>query len=369
MGASACYFLAKRGCKVLGIDQFDIPHEQGSHTGQSRIIRKAYFEHPDYVPLLDSAYKNWKEFEAETGSRIYYETGLVYFGDAQSDMMQGIKRSASLYKVPLEKIAAAPAAKRFTQFNIPTGFETLFEPGAGFVTPEKAIKLYAEYAKNKGASIHTNETVIEWKKEGKDVVVITGKDVYRCRKLVITAGAWTGKLISSLADKIKVTRQSVAWIKPRKEKDFALNNFPCWMIADDKKPGCYYGFPVLPMAEFGQPEGLKIAYHYPATITDPDKVNRGLANDDRKELDYFLDKYMPGVFDSTVSFKTCLYGNSPDENFIIDKLPGYEEHVVVACGFSGHGFKFVSVVGEILADLALEGTTIHPIGFLNARRF
>ena len=369
MGSSACYFLAKRGYNVLGIEQFDVSNEMGSHTGQSRIIRKAYFEHPDYVPLLDSAYKNWKDFEAETGTKIYYETGLSYFGNPQSDMMQGIKRSASLYNIPLDKIDSASAANRFSQFKIPTGFETLFEPAAGFVTPEKAIKLYADQAKKNGASIHAREKVLEWKTQGKEIEVITDKTAYRCRKLVIAAGAWSGKMISSFSDKIKVTRQLIAWLKPKRENDFALNNFSCWMVADDKKPGCYYGFPILPVAKFGEPEGLKIAYHYPGSVTDPDNVNREPLAKDIKDLEYFLEKYMPSVSDSMLSVKTCLYGNSPDENFSIDKLPGYEDNVVVAGGFSGHGFKFVSVVGEILADLAMDGATKHPIRFLNARRF
>jgi len=141
------------------------------------------------------------------------------------------------------------------------------------------------------------------------------------------------------------------------------------MIADDLKPSVYYGFPALPVAAFGEPEGLKLAHHYPGTVTDPDNVNRQTNAGDEENLKYVLDKYLPGAFDSVLSAKTCLYANSPDEHFIIDKLPGYEDHVTIACGFSGHGFKFVSVVGEILADLAIEGKTKQPIEFLNAKRF
>jgi sarcosine oxidase len=368
MGSSTCYFLAKRGYKTLGIEQFDIPHENGSHTGQSRIIRKAYFEHPDYVPLLNSAYKNWAEFEEETGTKLYYQTGLVYFGRPGTEMMSGVRRSASLYDIPLEKLDPSSASKRFHQFRIPAGFEILFEPGAGFITPEKAISLYKEQAIKRGAEIHTNEKVIEWKKEGSGMVVITDKHSYRCHKLVITAGAWSGKMIPSFEDKIKVTRQFIGWIKPKKEKDFTLDNFPCWMIADDERPGCYYGFPVLPVSAFGQPPGLKLAWHYPGSIADPDNVNRQTIAADLKDIEYVLNKYLPGSFESMLSARTCLYGNSPDENFIIDKLPGYEE-VMIACGFSGHGFKFVSVIGEVLADLAIGGSTKHPITFLSAKRF
>jgi sarcosine oxidase len=369
MGSSTCYFLAQRGYKVLGLEQFDIPHEQGSHAGQSRIIRKAYFEHPSYVPLLNRAYENWKNLEAETGTKIYYRTGLVYFGNPDHEMMKGVKQSASLYNIPLESLNASSASKRFPQFKIPASFETLFEPDAGLLPPEKAVLLYTEQAVKKGAAIHTKEKVVEWKKDGNEIVVITDKNTYRCAKLVITAGAWAGKIIPGLAVKINVTRQFIAWIKPKKENDFILNNFPCWMIADDEKPGAYYGFPILPVASFGEPHGLKLAYHHPGIITDPDNVNRETMPGDIENLEYFLDKYFPGTFESVLSTKTCLYANTPDENFIIDKLPGYEENVVIACGFSGHGFKFVSVVGEILADLATESTTKQAIDFLSSKRF
>jgi sarcosine oxidase len=369
MGSSTCYFLAQRGYKVLGLEQFDIPHEQGAHAGQSRIIRKAYFEHPDYVPLLNKAYENWQSLEAETGAHIYYRTGLVYFGKPDHVVMKGVEQSATLYNIPLENLNASSAAKQFPQFKIPGSFETLFEPDAGLLPPGKAILLYAEQAIKKGAVIHTREKVLEWKKEGNGIVTITDKNVYRSNQLIITGGAWAGNMIPGFADKLKVTRQFVAWVKPPRWDDYALNNFPCWMIADDVKPGCYYGFPILPAAGFGEPEGLKLAYHHPGIVTDPDTVNRQTMAGDLEDLEYVLKKDLPGAFKPVISAKICLYANSPDENFIIDKLPGYEDHVTIACGFSGHGFKFVSVVREILTELATEGKTKQTIGFLSAKRF
>lgn len=369
MGASTCYYLSERGYKILGLEQFDIPHEQGSYTGQSRIIRKAYFEHPDYVPLLIRAYENWKKFEAETGIKLYYRTGLLYAGNPDHIIVKGVKKSAASYDIPLENLKPPSAFERFPQFKIPAGFEILFEPDTGFITPEKAIQLYTKEAIKKGATIHTQEKVLEWKKDGTGVIVITNKNIYRGNKLIITAGAWAGKLVPGLENKIKVTRQFIAWIKPKKLHDYTLHEFPCWMIADNIKPGVYYGFPALPVATFGGPEGLKLAHHYPGMVTDPDNVNRQTINEDVENLKYVLDKYLPGTFDSVLSAKTCLYANSPDEHFIVDKLPGYEDHVTIACGFSGHGFKFVSVIGEILADLATENKTKFPIEFLNAKRF
>ena len=369
MGSAACYYLSKRGYKVLGLEQFDISHEFGSHAGQSRIIRKAYFEHPDYVPLLERAYKNWNSLEQETGEDLYFKTGLLYAGTSNNEMIKGIKRSAALYNIEVEKLDPADAANRFPQFSLPGNFEVLFEPEAGFITPEKAIRFYASQAKKYGAEINSNEKVTEWKNEGNTVVVKTDKQTYQCNKLIITAGAWAGKMIAGFTDKIKVTRQFVAWIKTKNDGQFELNKFPCWMVSDDEKHGCYYGFPLLDTKKFGEPAGLKLAHHFPFQTTDPNNVNRQATESDIENLKYCLNKYLPNVFNSILHTKICLYANSPDENFIIDTLPGYEENVSIACGFSGHGFKFASVVGEILSDLATEGRSHLPIEFLNAKRF
>jgi len=369
MGSATCYYLAKRGYKVLGLEQFDISHEFGSHTGQSRIIRKAYFEHPDYVPLMERAYKNWRSFEKEVGEQLYYKTGLLYAGNSTNEIIKGVKLSSSLYGIEVEQLKAADALNRFPQFRFPKSFEILFEPDAGFLPPERSIRLYASEATKHGATIHAKETVIEWKKNGNGLSVKTNKNIYQCSTLVITAGAWAGKMIPGLSNKIKVTRQLIAWIKTKNDGQFALNKFPCWMIGDDDKHGCYYGFPLLDTKKFGEPAGLKLAHHFPAQPADPDHVNRETKEEDLENVNYCLNKYLPGAFDSILHTKICLYANSPDENFIIDKLPGYEENISIACGFSGHGFKFAPVVGEILADLAIEGKTGLPIGFLKANRF
>jgi sarcosine oxidase len=369
MGSSACYHLASRGCTVLGLEQFDIAHEFGAHAGQSRIIRKAYFENSDYVPLLERAYTNWHALEAETGVQIYFKTGLVYFGPRDHLLIKGVKQSASLYNLILENVDCTSAAKRFPPFHIPNHFEILFEPEAGFITPENAIRLFAKQAGVRGAEIHVQEKVIEWKQEGHGVTVTTDQNVYSCKKLLITVGPWAGKMIPTLSNKLKITRQFVAWINPKKWNDFELGNFPCWLMADEISRGCYYGFPILNESRFGPPRGLKVAHHYPARETDPDNVDRQMAQEDHEDLNYVLHKYLPGCVESLLSYKICLYANSPDEDFIIDKLPGFEDHVFIACGFSGHGFKFASVVGEILADLALDGQTTLPIGFLSAKRF
>ncbi|MBI5856682.1 MAG: N-methyl-L-tryptophan oxidase [Sphingobacteriales bacterium] len=370
MGAATCYRLAERGCSVLGLEQFSIPHTEGSHAGQSRIIRKAYFEHPDYVPLLNRAYCNWQQLEVLTNEKVYFKTGLLYHGPSHHPVIKGVLESASIHGLELKELTCEQSAGRYHQFKIPTGFKTIFEPDAGFVRPEKTIVLYHDEAIKNGAEIHTNERVFEWRKDSKSITVITDRNTYQCNKLIITAGAWAAKLIPQIHTRLKITRQVVLWVRPEKGEIFETSLFPCWLVADDKRPGALYGFPYLPKDMFGEPEGLKFAWHHPADETDPDKVNREVSEMEIQQLINEVAEYIPAVKHSEIiATKTCLYANSPDENFIIDHLPGYDGDVTIACGFSGHGFKFVSVVGEILADLATEGRTELPIDFLRLKRF
>jgi len=369
MGSSTCYHLAKQGVNVLGLEQFDIPHELGSHAGQSRIIRKAYGEGSDYVPLLERAYKNWHTLESETNTQVYYKTGLVYFGAPDDPFLNTVKGSSKKYKIPLNNLTAKECDLKYPQFKLPQNFQRLKEPDAGFVTPERSILLYVQQAVLGGATIRTKEKVLEWKSENSGgLTVVTNKGTYSAGKLIITAGPWAGKVIPSIASKLTVTRQAVAWVKPKKWDNFLLGKFPCWIL--EEKDHDFYGFPILPVGTFGGPLGLKLALHYPgAEPTDPDAVNRNTKESDEKILIEFLNRFIPDGYENTLVMKTCLYTYSPDQNFIIDYLSGYEKDVVFATGFSGHGFKFVSVVGEILADLALKGSTDLPIGFLAAKRF
>ncbi len=368
MGVSTCYWLAKRGYKVLGLDQFDIPHEQGSHTGQSRIIRKAYFEHYDYVPLLNKAYENWKELEALTGTQLYFPTGLVYFGQSNNTVIKGVKESAILHQIEIDKLTRKQTELSFPQFTLPENFETIYEPDAGFITPEKAIQLYKEEAMKVGADIRTNEIVLSWEKENGIIKIVTNKNTYYSKKLIITAGAWSAKMLPLLKTELTVTRQTIAWVQPNNQDSFSLGNFPCWMLEEEGR-GCYYGFPILPADNFDGPVGMKLAHHYSGQTTDPDYVNRQINKEDEEDINYVLEKYWPAANAKIIAWKTCLYTTTKDENFIIDHLPGYDGDVTIACGFSGHGFKFVSVIGEILGDLAIEGKTNMPIDFLSLKRF
>lgn len=368
MGSATCYHLAKRGLRVLGLEQFDIPNTLSSHHGQTRIIRKAYGESPRYVPLLQRAYENWQALERETGTRVYYQTGLVYFGAPESPFLQTVQESSARFGIRLNSLDTAERARRFPQFKLPDHFLMLEEPEAGFLVPERCIKLMAEGAQKHGAKIHSRETVRGWKPVSNGIAVTTDRGTYHARKLVVTAGPWAGKLLPALADTLRVTRQALAWVRPPKEDDFSLGRFPCWMYEVGDK--CYYGFPILPEDEFGASDGLKLALHYPGDpVSDPARVNCDTTPADTAPLHDFLNEYMPGGQGAISQTKVCLYTNTPDADFILDFLPGHGTDVVVGCGFSGHGFKFASAVGEVLADLAVDGRTHLPVDFLGLGRF
>lgn len=368
MGSAACFYLASNGVKVLGLEQFDITHEFGSHAGQSRIIRKAYFEHPDYVPLLERAYQNWRALEATCGMQLYFPTGLLYAGKSDGVLIKGVNESAKLYGVEVKKLTRPEVKSRFPQFSIPDEYEVLFEPDAGLLTPERCIQSFAEQAIHKGAIIHTHEKVLHWKQQGELITVTTNQQTYSCNKLIITVGAWAKEFLPGLSQNLTVTRQVIAWTNPQHAEQFQSDKFPCWLIDDHTQPGMYYGFPWLDESKFGAPSGLKSAYHYPGTVTDVNHVDRTITKEETHQLINSISQYLPAGCKSVQTTKTCLYTNTPDENFIIDFLPE-NNNVIVAAGFSGHGFKFASVVGEVLNDLSTKGKTDLPIQFLNASRF
>ncbi len=369
MGSSTCYHLAKSGASVLGIEQFELAHEKGAHSGQSRIVRKAYFEHPDYIPLLERAYQNWEEIERVSGNKVYHPTGLYYTGPKGHPIIENIRAAAKTYNIPLLDSTQQDEISILPLFTVPDDYEWIYEPEAGFVETEKTILTYVEQAKKLGAEIHQQEKVIDWQIKDDGVEVRTDKGEYTCKKIIVTAGPWSAKLMPAIKDQLKITRQTLMWLQPEESSFFQSSSFPCWFVVDRDKPGAYYGFPIADIGDEKNPNGFKFAYHYPGEETDPDEVDRIISNEDTRPLLDFIDTYIPKAKGQVLGVKTCLYSNSIDEHFVIDCLKDTDGRVCFARGFSGHGFKFVSVVGEIMADLAMKGTTSLPIGFLRADRF
>ena len=366
MGSAACYHLAKRGAKVVGVEQFDVPNRNGSHHGKSRMIRKAYNEHPDYVPLLERAYELWDELQAKAREPIFQRTGALYLCRSGDSVVKGSLRAAQEHNLPHRHLSASDIKTDFPTFQVEEDFEGFFETDGGYLRPEDAIVEHAWQASGQGAMILTNTPVLDWTANPDGVEVRTAEGTLHADQLILSAGAWTGGLLKELEIELTVTRQVQAWFEPKADPTlFSPDNFPCWFI-ETNPPHGHYGFPILP----GQ-KGLKIAEHRPGDVIPINQVGQSVADPTEEELNDLqktLATYIPGGAGRLLKSCTCLYTNSPDQHFIIDKLPS-SERVTLAAGFSGHGYKFSSVMGEVLADLATENKTRHPIEFLGLNRF
>jgi len=362
MGSAAAAHLAERGHDVLGLERYDVPHTRGSSHGSTRIIRLAYYEHPSYVPLLRRAYENWRELEAETGRDLLHITGSIDAGPADGPLFEGSRRSCEQHDLDHEVLTGAAVNERFPGYDLPERHRAVYQPEGGFVVPEQCIVGHVEAAHANGAEIRARERVTDWRALADGGVrVVTATDSHEADRLVLAAGAWTGKLLPDLADVLEPERQVLAWLQPEDPPAFQPDAFPVWNLAVEE--GRFYGFPVydVPGFKFGR-------YHHREEAVDPDDWETEPDAEDERLLRSFASRYFPDGAGPTMRLSTCMFTNTPDEHFVVDTLPDRPQ-VAVAAGFSGHGFKFASVIGEVLADLAESGRTDHPIDRFSVERF
>ncbi len=361
MGSAALDHLARRGARVLGIDPFESPHGHGSSGGDSRLIRKAYFEHPDYVPLLERAYQGWQELETDTGAALLFRTGIAYVGEPQAPLLAGSRRSAAAHDLVLEELDATALGECCPSLRCPEGYQALFEPDAGYLLCEHAVAAQLGRARSRGAVLATGERVTGWRADHDGVAVTTDRSRYRSGALVITAGSWSARLLAGLDCSLQVTRQLLFWVPPGRGQGQGA----CWAVQRPDAPGLFYGFPALPDG-IGDRAGVKVAHHAPGEPADPDAERRAPEASEFEALRRALAPFLPDLTGPPRATHVCLYTSTPDGHFVIDRHPA-SGRVVFGCGFSGHGFKFAPVIGEALADLALEGRTALPVGFLKCR--
>lgn len=362
MGSATVAELASRGAHVLGLDRASIPNESGSSHGVNRIIRLAYMEDPAYVPLLRRAYQRWRDLQGRLGEPVLIVTGGVDVGLPESETVRGALASAQAHGLDHEVLDATALMARYPGFKVPDDFAAVYQPDGGFVLSERAIAGYARLALADGADLRGHEAVTAWEPTGDGVIVRTTRSEYRARRLVISAGAWVSTLVSTLGAVAVPERQVLMWSRTLRPERYAVGAFPVFIL--DVAEGRYYGFP-----EYGIP-GFKIGlFHHRGQRIDPDTWDRGVIEpQDEAVLRAGTSRYFPDADGPALTLKTCMFTNTPDEHFIIDRLPGTPQ-VVVVSPCSGHGFKFVSVVGEIAADLALDGGTGHDIDMFRIDRF
>ncbi len=359
-GSGTLDALARRGKRVLGIERFDVAHDRGSSHGETRIIRKAYFEHPDYVPLLFEAYRMWEELDANTPEILWNLCGLMLAGPPDGEAVAGARASALQHGLDIQNVARAEAMRRFRGFRFPDGFDVVFESQAGYLHVERCVRALVDRALAHGATIKTNETVIDWKSDGRHVRVRTDQDSYEAAALVITAGPWAAQVLANLHLPLWVVRKPVFWCRVTTGDYNVSAGAPAWFF--EMPEGQFYGFPSL------DGQTLKLAQHTGgATVADPTYVDRTLHAADFEPARVFLEQVVPGVVPRPVRHSVCMYTLTPDRHFIIDVHPEYA-NVAIGAGFSGHGYKFTTVLGEALADLATKGRTALPVKFLSLSR-
>jgi len=361
MGSAACNHLARRGKRVLGLERFDVPHAMGSSHGVNRIIRLAYYEDPSYVPLLRRSYELWRELESGFGEQLLHITGSVDASAADGEVFLGSLRSCQLHDIPYEVLTGAQLAERFPGYRLPPDHTALFQPDGGFILSERAIVAHVELAIGSGATIHAREPVLEWEATPAGVRVDTAKGTYEAEQVIFSAGGWLGTLVAEVSGLAVPERQVLAWFQPAEPGLFRPEKFPVFNVTVDE--GRYYGFPV-----YGIP-GFKVGrYHHLDETIDSNDWEREPNEADEAILREFTARYFPAANGPVMTMKSCIFTNTPDEHFIVDRLDSASQ-VIVASPCSGHGFKFCPVIGEILADLAIDGTTRHDISLFRLDRF
>ncbi len=364
VGAAACMHLAQRHVRVLGLDANSVPGEHGSSTGGTRAFRVCYYEHPDYVPLLMRSHALWSELEQMAGAKIRVSTKALYIGEAHSELVRGSRLAGERFGVDHETLDHDQLRARYPQFVLPPSFGAILEPFGAAILAQPAIGAAAELAMRDGAEIHGHESVLAWACEDDHVVVTTARATYRARHVVFCAGPWGPGLLAELGVEMSVTRQVMGWFWPsERPEQFELGAMPTFGLEGGDGPGLLYGFPML--ASQG---GFKVAIHAPMERSDPNAATRPPDAQDESALRTCLERWLPSANGPLLSLKTCLYTNTPDCHFVVDRHPACERATVIS-GLSGHGFKFAPVLGEIAADLALEGATTHAIDFLRLDRF
>lgn len=343
-GSATLYHLARRGLKVCGLEQFALGHDRGSSHGESRVIRMAYFMHPDYVPVLRRAYKLWRDVEAEADARLMTLPGLLCIGEPDGPLIRGLEACYSTHDLPHERWSPAEARRRYPQFRIPDDLACYWDPLGGYLDADGAVRAHQQLAQRHGAELISHTNVVKLEPSAAGVVVHTETEKLHAARVVVTTGAFAERLVPDL---ITPLRKVLFWYRALDPAAFAPNRFPVWIA---KVSGFnYYGFPSLDgtTMKCAEDTGGQMA-------SDPRTISRELQTEDEVKLRPFLDKLFGPAIGERTAFKTCVYENSADRHFLVDHHPRHP-NVTLALGGSGHGFKFCSVIGEMAADLAEKG--------------
>lgn len=359
MGSAVLARCAARGAKVVGLEQFEPAHEMGSSSGKSRMIRKAYFEDPAYVPLLLRAYDLWRKLERDSGAELLTITGLLMVGQEDAPIVAGARRAAHEHQLAIEVLEQRQIRARYPTLQLLPNEIGVFEPDGGVLVPERAIEAHLRMAIEADAHVRFGTAVTHWEAKGEGSEIRLDDDSsISARALILTKGPW---FKDALGIPLRIQRNIQAWFAPATGA-YASDRFPPFLIERENFPAPLYGFP-----DFG--DGVKAAFHAHGELTDAKHLDREIDRArDIEPIVTAMAQWMPGATATLRAAKACPYTLTPDGHFVVDRHPEYAR-VILCGGFSGHGFKFAPVIGEIAADLALDGGSRHCIDFLSHRRF
>jgi sarcosine oxidase len=362
MGSAALYHLARRGRRVLGLEQYSLGHERGSMHGHTRVVRLAYHEHPDYVPLLRRSYELWRELEQSAGEPLMHVIGGLEIGAPDGVLLPGALHACAVHDLPHEVLDPVEVRRRFPAIVPPPDTIGLLQPDGGYVRAEESVRAHARLAVAAGAELRTDEPVLGWDAGDDGVRVRTAAGEYAASRLVLTPGAWAPDLLRLPERLFTVQRNVLAWFEPVRPDHLKPETLPIF-IFEDEAGIVHYGFPLIDST------GIKLGrMYYPGETIDPAVGNPEATEEEAAPLHEYLARTVPDAAGRLLNTKACLFTNTPDMDFVIDLHPE-APNVIFASACSGHGFKFAPVVGEILADLADEGATLHSVGFLSYARF
>jgi sarcosine oxidase len=355
-GSAAAAHLADRGQRVLGLDRFAPAHAHGASHGETRIVRQAYFEGTGYVPLLRRSDELWQRLERDVGGEpLLTRTGGLFIGRPDSRVFAGSLASAQRWSLDHDVLDPTEVARRFPAIRLPDGTAALFEPTAGVVSPERAVGAHLTVAARNGAELRHDEPVLTWSAADGGVSVHTGRATHQAGALVLAPGRWAPELLGDLGLPLRVEPRVMHWFDPPGIDAFAPDRFPVW-IWDRDDGTAPYGVPAVA----GARGGVKAAVHY-SQVRPPEEWSAA-------DLAALLAPLLPGLGARLLRSVDCSYTLTPDEHFIVGPHPGHD-NVVIACGFSGHGFKFTPVIGEVLAQLVVDGSSPHSLTLFDPRRF
>ena len=357
MGSAALYHLARQGAAPVGIEQYPIGHTHGSSHGHSRAFR-AFYNDPVYVTLVRAALPLWQELETLSGEQLLTPNGMLAFAKPGNERLDQNIRVMQETRTAHEVLTAAEVVARFPALQLPTSTVACYTPDSGFLNASRCVRTHVSQAECFGATVHSGVSVhhIDISKEHPEVETSAG--TYRCKRLVVAPGPWASQLLKDLSLPLEVTRQQKFYFKPQGGSAlYQPDRLPVYADYDRQ----YYGFPY-----YGP--GIKVADDGHGPVTSPETVDRELDRDVQNALERWLKTIMPDVNPSFVEGATCMYTVTPDNDFLIGGHP-LNSNIFVGAGFSGHGFKFSTIVGKILAELATDGKTDYPIDKFRLNRF